>query len=254
MILIDGSWKDAKSIKETLWSSNESFIKISEDCKLSDFSFLSDFKTIRRIEITKKIPIDFVNTMDGLKEIFGQGCVLNFELANANVEILRGAWTPKFSVSEKTASLHTLGIKGCKNPSELFNILQRIKSLKSLELGNCSVCDFNCLHPLHGLESLEITKFRNLMALDGLECLAPNLKELRINYAGGLESYDALQKIKTLETLIIFKSRNIKSLNFCKFLPKLKDLRIVSTKIETNPDEELQALFGRLGNAGFFET
>ena len=62
MILIDGSWKDAKSIKEALWTLNESFIKISEDCKFSDFSFLSDFKTIRRIEIMKKIPIDFIKS------------------------------------------------------------------------------------------------------------------------------------------------------------------------------------------------
>ena len=254
MIVIDYTYKNIDEIQLSIRSTGDSYLRIGNDCIINDFIFLEKCININKIEINKKIPITFTNSMLGLHEVFGKGCRLDCQISNEHLEILKGIWTSKFSLSPNCKNLKVLGISNCKNAQSFFSDLNVINSIKTLDLGSFNIVDFLNYSTQPNVISLSITKFRTLKDLNGLSLLFPNLEFLKIEYANNLMNYLELEKMKKLRTLIINKSGNIKNLNFCKSLTNLKDIRIVSTRIEDKPNEEILKLLKNYDNIGLYEV
>lgn len=254
MIILNYRYKNIDEIKKMLQSSEDSYLRIANDSTITDFSFLIDYNNILKLEINKKIPINFINSMPELREVYGKECRLNCSITNKRIEVLKGIWSPKFSLSDNCTQLKLLGVTNCKNLEFLLDDIQKVECINTLEFGNLSVENFDGLPVQSNITSLTITKSKALKDLSGMSLLFPNLEYLKIEYVNLLTNYSELEKMTKLKTLIVFKSGNIPNLSFCKTMQNLRDIRIVSTIIEDKPDDDLINIFKSYDNVGFIEV
>lgn len=256
MLVLTEKSIDTVSIRETLIETKETFLKVNMDCQLADFSFLGGNPFIEKIEYNslKKVDMSFVNCLLNIKELYGQTCVLNFEIKNRNIKRLAGNWTKKFAIGTDCESLKDLGIGLCKNMPSLFNNIHEKQTIEQLEFAKSEISDFYDLPRLENIGFLGISHNPALSTFDNIDNVFPNLKTLKLEYIKNLTEYKSLGRMTQLETLIIYKCAGIENLDFCLNMKKLKDLRIVDTKINTKPDNKLREHFSNFDNIAFFGT
>ncbi len=255
-MLLTKQSNDRALITRKILENKETKLVMNIDFELTDCSFLNGNQFLEKIEVNsqKKVDISFINSLPKIKEVYGQHCILDFEISNKNIQRIAGKWKKGFYITLECENLRNVDIALCKDVKSLLTNVSQLPNVSEFSLMKSNISDFTDLCKLTKITDLSIFYSTNLTSFTNIEHVFPNLKALEIQYSKNIVDYTSIGKLSKLEKLVIFKNGKIDDLEFCKTLTKLTDLRIVSTKIINKPSKDLLNLFSGYKCLSFYEN
>ncbi|CAD2216468.1 hypothetical protein AGDE_16309 [Angomonas deanei] len=124
-------------------------------------------------------------------------------------------------------NLRTVDIRDCPDANLSFG---KVSSVKHIILDGPNITSVGFLKDCHELESLDVSKCKNLMSLDGLSGL-PNLTNIYARRSG-LEDIRGLSGCVALEALNVSQCKKLRSLHGLSGLKKLVSVNLWKSGIE----------------------
>ncbi len=157
-----------------------------------------------------------------------------------------------FVVPSSTKRFKDYPVSSCKSCDEFWTEMQMLPSVKKIDWSFGTLPDFSAIRPLPKLEELSFLYIKKLSDIHGISVLKNTLKRLRFDVGAGknITDWSPIGQLSELEELVICNNSIISDLHFLDTLPKLKSLRLLSVKIQT---EDLSPL-KNIEKVCFFKT
>ncbi|MEM5017879.1 leucine-rich repeat domain-containing protein [Metabacillus indicus] len=193
-----------------------------EDIRV-DSIFLKDISGLYYLKNLKSLALGESTTVDGKNEI---------DLTPfTNLRILDLTWTKKIRGISSLENLIELCLHKYSPSSRNLDELVNLKNLIVLQIRTSKVQSLQGIEKLQELQELELSYLRTLEMIKHLAPLDSSLKRLEIVHCKKVKDYEELNRLHSLEWLMLDNCGELESLEFVKRLPELKHFVFPATNV-----------------------
>lgn len=195
--------------------------------RINDLDFLKDYPEVQDVRMSNEdFDCNGLLYLNELKCLCISGNHFSDYSIFPHLKVLSVAQKNPFPLPNKLESLYLYGCKMKEKGLAAFNFPNTLKDL------SCSRSDLQNLHSLPStLEILDLALVRPLVSLDGLENCAGSLKDLDIEYCPNISDVSALEKCSNMEKLLLCVCKEIPTIKFVNYMPKLKHFAFDKTYV-----------------------
>ncbi len=219
---------------------NNNFRKIiihNNENIFNNIEALVKFPELEAIQIyypSKKNKYD-CSLFNSFKKLKSLSCELeNIELKLPKLKDLSASYGKNVIISPECTELENVCIHRCKDFKAFWLQMEKLTSVKKIEISFCTLPDLSSICEIPSLEELHFVYTKKLEDITGIVKLKKTLKHLWFeeSSAKNITNWDPLSELKELQELVIVKS-SISDLHFLEKLPNLTNLRLIETKVLT---------------------
>jgi hypothetical protein len=196
--------------------------KLLPICKYVEGIYLSE--KLEYLLLDNFINLKFLSVPDNKKDIIDVSIFPKLEELCCNLTI-------RLIGLENLKNLITLFINNYKSPSFNLSNLPQIDSLEYLAITLANIKDISGIERFKNLKKLKIYGASRLETISNIQLLSNRLIEIEIEKCKKITDYQILDKINTLQKLIISESGFIESLSFIKSLSNLEFFNFWGTNV-----------------------
>jgi hypothetical protein len=241
----NGSWGDFLIIETKKLASTIDFIKENKikniwiskyhGYGLKNISFLEKITTPIEglIILDGDIKLDGIEKLSSLKKL-SLNDETGFPLDLSNYKMIDRCsllWNKKISNLSTCKKITDLNLKGFSDPGFLEYSLQELIELRELVLIKCKISSLEFISNRSKLEDLQIYYSPALKDISAIE-RCKTLRTLIIDHCKKIDAYDSIKKLSKLAFLTISDSAEIKTLEFLNGLRNLKHFGFVGTSVK----------------------
>jgi hypothetical protein len=212
---------------------------------VADLSFLADFPNLRYLEVVNQKRFN-TRSLDGLSNLRG----LRLETPGAGIdfscfpelEVFVGDWHPDNSNVASCQELRQLRIGSFNPKSQDLADLAQTTRLEWLHLTKTGIASLAGVETLPDLRYLEIAYAPKLESLAALASPGIELRELSIEKAKNIASYEPLAALPRLRRLKLFSCASMPNLKWTQGMNELDFFSFVETNVEDGDLSPLLAL------------
>lgn len=204
-------------------------------CGIADLSFLAEVADLRYLEVVEQPkfdprPLDQLSNLRGLR-VETPGAGLDFSCFPL-LEVFVGDWHPANSNVGGCDELRRLHIWQYKPKSGDVRDFAGATRLEWLHLTQTGIQSLDGVENLEDLRYLEVAYAAKLQSLDALRFPAVAIRELGIEKAKQIASYEPIAAMRWLRRLQLFGCAPMPNLKWTKGLDRLDSFSFVETNVE----------------------
>lgn len=201
---------------------------------IGDLGFLQEFPLLLYLEVLsqKRVNTRYLDSLENLRglRLHSPGAGIDFACF-PNLEGFIGDWHAENRNLDKSHELRRLRIWKFNPRSQNLATIANIARLEDLELTQTSIASLSGLETLEDLRYFEIAYSPKLKSLSTLASCATGLRELSIEKAKNIKTYDPLGSVSRLRRLKLSSCAPMKSLKWIEGLQHLDFFSFVNTNV-----------------------
>jgi hypothetical protein len=202
---------------------------------ISDLTFLKKFPLLLYLEVIGREAVD-VSILSGLENLRGlrvdtPGTGIDFTWL-PELEVFRGNWHPDNTNIAAARQLRTMHVWQFRPKSADLSALAGAVRLEVLHLVQTNISSLDGLERMEDLRRLQLAYAPKLKSLDAMALRDLGLRELEIDTAKSITSYDPAGSLAFLRDLKISSSAPLPNLKWVRNLSRLEFFSFVNTNVE----------------------
>ena len=201
---------------------------------IEDLSFLKDYPLLRYLEIDGNKPVD-MRQLSGLSNLRGllvesAGSGINFEWF-PELEVFTGTWHADNHNLSSAHELRTMRIWKYAAKEKNLSVIANITRLETLHLTQTPIESLDGLETLEDLRYLDVAYAPKLASLSAFTACSGGLREVSIQNARGIASYQSLSSLSNLRLLILSSCAPMADLHWILSLQRLDFFSFMETNV-----------------------
>jgi hypothetical protein len=202
---------------------------------IADLSFLADFPDLLYLEILDQKRVN-TRALDGLENLRGlridtPGAGIDFACF-PELEVFVGDWHVDNCNLDRSQELRRLSVWQFKPRTADLSMLANITRLEQLEITQTTISSLEGLETLQDLRYFSLCYAAKLQSLDPLTSSGTEIRELEIQNAKKIASYQPIAAVSRLRRLILSSCAPMADLKWTKGMDYLDFFSFVNTNVE----------------------
>ncbi len=202
---------------------------------IADLGFLADFPDLLYLEILDQKRVN-TRAFDGLENLRGlridtPGAGIDFACF-PHLEVFVGDWHVDNCNLDRSQELRRLRVWQFKPRTADFSMLANITRLEQLEITQTNISSLEGLETLQDLRYFSLCYAAKLQSLDRLASSGTEIRELEIENAKKIASYQPIAAVSRLRRLILSSCAPMADLKWTKGMDYLDSFSFVNTNVE----------------------